>query len=132
MQMAAFWLHPHMWQRERDKGREREISSSSFKATVLLDYGAVLMTLLNPTYLLKRGFCGGSAVKNAPVMQKPQEAQVRSLGWEDSLEEGLATHSSILTWRIPMDRGAWRATVHVVTKSWTRLKQLSMLTRTSQ
>jgi len=33
--------------------------------------------------------------------------QVRSLGWEDPLEEGMATHSSILTWRIPVDRGAW-------------------------
>ena len=42
---------------------------------------------------------------------------VRLLGWEDPLEEGMATHSSILAWRIPMDRGAWRATVHKVTKS---------------
>ena len=32
--------------------------------------------------------------------------------WEDPLEEGMATHSRILAWRIPMDRGAWRATVH--------------------
>ena len=45
-----------------------------------------------------------------------------TLGWEDPLEEGMATHSSILAWRIPMIRGAWRATVHRVTKSWTRLK----------
>jgi len=37
------------------------------------------------------------------------------------LEEGMATHSSILAWRIPMDRGAWRATVHGVAKSWTPL-----------
>ena len=36
---------------------------------------------------------------------------VRSLGWEDPLEEGIATHPRILAWRIPMDRGAWRATV---------------------
>ena len=35
-----------------------------------------------------------------------QETQVRSLGWEDPLEEEMATHSSILAWRIPMDRGA--------------------------
>ena len=35
-----------------------------------------------------------------------QETWVRSLGWEDPLEEGMATHSSILAWRIPMDRGA--------------------------
>ena len=37
-------------------------------------------------------------VKNLPAMQ---EAQVRSLGWEDPLEKGMATHSSILAWRIP-------------------------------
>ena len=53
---------------------------------------------------------------------------VRSLGWEDPLEEGMATHSSILAWRIPMDRGAWRATVHRVTKSHTWWKWLSMHT----
>ena len=45
--------------------------------------------------------------------------QVQSLGQEDPLEEGMATHSSILAWRIPMDRGAWLATVHRVTKGWT-------------
>ena len=42
------------------------------------------------------------------------------LGWEDPLKEGMATHSSILAWRIPTDRGAWQATVHGVTKSWLR------------
>ena len=35
------------------------------------------------------------------------EAWVQSLGWEDTLEEGMATHSSILAWRIPMGRGIW-------------------------
>ena len=48
-----------------------------------------------------------------------QEAWVLSLGWEDPLEEATAVHSSILAWRIPMDRGAWQATVHGVTKSQT-------------
>ena len=43
------------------------------------------------------------------------------LDWQDLLEEGMATHSSILAWRIPVDRGAWRATVPVAAKSWTRL-----------
>ena len=43
------------------------------------------------------------------------------LGQEDPLEEGMATHSSILAWRIPMDRGACWATVHLVAKSRTRL-----------
>ena len=49
---------------------------------------------------------------------------VQSLGGEDLLEKGMVTHSSILAWRI-MDRGAWQATVNGITKSWTRLKQLS-------
>ena len=40
-------------------------------------------------------------------------------GWEDPLEEGMATHSSILAWRKPVDRGAWQATVHRVAKSRT-------------
>ena len=57
-------------------------------------------------------------VKNAPAMW---ETWVRSLGWEDPLEEGMETHSSILAWRIPMDSGAWWAAVHGVVKSWTRL-----------
>ena len=42
------------------------------------------------------------------------ETWVQSLGWEEALEEGEAIHSSILAWRIPMDRGAWRAIVHGV------------------
>ena len=51
---------------------------------------------------------------------------VWSLDQEDSLEEEMATHSSILAWRTSMDRGAWWATVHGVLRSWTRLKRLSM------
>ena len=49
-------------------------------------------------------------VKNPPAMQesqKPQEPWVQSLSWEDSLEEGMATHSTILAWRNSIDRGAW-------------------------
>ena len=57
-------------------------------------------------------------VKNPPAMQ---ETWVRSLGWENPLKEGMATHSRILAWRIPMDRRAWQATVHVVAKNWTQL-----------
>ena len=52
--------------------------------------------------------------------------QVLSLGREDPLEEGMATHSSILAWRILMEKEAWGATVHSVAKSQTQLKQLSM------
>ena len=61
---------------------------------------------------------GGSDSKESASMR---EIWVRSLGWEDPLEEGMATHFSILAWRTPMDRGAWWATVHGVAKSRTRL-----------
>ena len=49
------------------------------------------------------------------------DTQVQPLGREHPLEEGMAIHSSILAWRTPMDRGAWRATVHGVAKSRTQL-----------
>ena len=62
--------------------------------------------------------------KNLPKMQEPQEAWVQSLGQKGTLEEEMATHSSILAWR--MNRGVWRVTVYGVTESWTQLKQLSM------
>ena len=52
------------------------------------------------------GFPGGSAVKNPPAMQELQETWVQSLGWEDPLEEGIATHSSLLAWRIPRTEGS--------------------------
>ena len=45
-------------------------------------------------------FPGGSVVKNLHAMHEPQETRVRSLGQEDPLEDGMATHSSILAWRI--------------------------------
>ena len=64
-------------------------------------------------------------VKNLPA----RAGDVRDEGSiprsEDPLEEGMATHSSILAWGIAMDRGAWGATVHRVARSWTRLKGLS-------
>ena len=55
-------------------------------------------------------------VKN---ISEVQETLVQSLGQEDPLEKEMAAHSSILTWRIPMDRGAWWATIHSVAKSQT-------------
>ena len=57
-------------------------------------------------------------VKKPPAMG---ETWVQSLDWEEPLEEGMVTHSSILAWRIPMDRGAWWATVHGVAKRQTQL-----------
>ena len=53
-------------------------------------------------------------------MQEMQETQVQSLRQEDPLEEGMATHSSILAWRIPMDREAW-GLQSTELQSWTQL-----------
>ena len=57
-------------------------------------------------------------VKNLPAVQ---ETQVQSQGQEDSLEKGMATHSSTLAWRTPWARGAWQATAHRLAKNWTLL-----------
>ena len=59
-------------------------------------------------------------VKNPPTMQ---EAWVPSQGWEDPLEEGMAIHSSILAWRIPVDRATWQGTVHRVAKHPTQMSE---------
>ena len=53
-------------------------------------------------------------VKNLPAIQ---ETWVQSLDWEGPLEKDMVTHSSIFAWRIPLDRGAWRVTVHGVAKN---------------
>ena len=48
----------------------------------------------------EKGFPGEAMVKNLLAMQETQEIQIQSLGWEDPLEEEMATHSSILAWEI--------------------------------
>ena len=63
-------------------------------------------------------------VKSPPAMQ---EARVPSLGREDPLENGMATHSSILAWRIPWTEEPGGATVHGVAKSQTRLSTHTLL-----
>ena len=65
-----------------------------------------------------RAFRLAQMVEYPPAMQ---ETWIRSLDWEDPLQEGMATHSSLLAWRIPMDKGAWQATVHGVSKNQTQL-----------
>ena len=57
-------------------------------------------------------------IKNPPAVW---ETWVQSLGLEDPLEEGIATHSSILAWSVPMDQGAWRATVQGIAENRTQL-----------
>ena len=58
------------------------------------------------------GFLMAQMVKNPPAKWETIPNS------EDPLEEGMATHSSVLAWRIPMDKGAWQSTVHGVVKSW--------------
>ena len=62
------------------------------------DAGDTGLILINYILHIIMGFPGGSAVRNLPAMH---ETWIRSLGWEDPLEKGMATHSSIFAWRIP-------------------------------
>ena len=63
------------------------------------------------------GFLGAASGKEAPTNAGDIRDVGSILGQEDPMEEGMATHSSILAWRIPMNRGAWQVTVHRVAKS---------------
>ena len=71
------------------------------------------------------GFPDGASGKESSCQCRRHETRVRSLGQRDPLEEGMATDSSVLAWRIPMDRGALWAIVQGVTKTRTQLKGLS-------
>ena len=77
----------------------------------------------------EEGFAGGSDGKGSTCSAADLGSIPWSLGWKDPLEEGTATNSSILAWRIPMDRRAWQAIVHDVTKSQTQLRDLSTVGR---
>ena len=86
-----------------------------------------LVTLSNcPAIPQHSGFPGGSAVKDPPAMQELQETWVWSLCQEDPLQEGMAIHASYSCLENPMDRAAWRATVHGVANSLTPVKQFSV------
>ena len=63
-----------------------------------MGHSGILLVFICISLIIDKGFPGGSVVKNLPAMQ---ETQVQYLGGEDPLEEGMATHSSILVWRIP-------------------------------
>ena len=69
-----------------------------------------------------KAFPGGSDGKKFACNVRDQG---RSLGWQETLEKGTATHSSILAWKIP---GAWQATVHGVAKSQTWLSDFHLVT----
>ena len=88
--------------------------SSKASSALNLLYGPTLTSVYD--YWKKQASLVAQMVKNPPAML---ETWVQSLGWEDSLKEGMVTHSSFLAWRIPTDRGAPWATVHGVAKSQT-------------
>ena len=77
---------------------------------------SLLPHLIPTAALVSEASLVAQTVKNLPAKW---ETRVRSLGWEDRLEEGMAIPSSTLAWR--MDRGAWWIIVHEGAKSWTRL-----------
>ena len=95
----------------------KERMEKSIKSEVLAFHGN---TNLGDRYGCYWASLVAQMVKNPLAMW---ETWVLSLGCEDPLEEGMAIHSSILAWRIPMGRGVWRATGHGVSKSWTRLSK---------
>ena len=90
-------------------------SSTAFRRSV-----AQVTTWFWPSVIDFRlqAFLMGQTVKNPPAMW---ETWIQTLCWEDPLENTMATHSSILAWKISRDRGAWQATVHGVAKSWIQL-----------
>ena len=79
--------------------------SSKASSALNLLYGPTLTSVYD--YWKKQASLVAQMVKNPPAML---ETWVQSLGWEDSLKEGMVTHSSFLAWRIPTDRRAWRTT----------------------
>ena len=99
--------------------QEAQSPQSSFPPANKPSDFLLVLTLVS---LLPRASLVAQTVKNPPALR---ETWVRSLGWEDSLEEGMATHSGILVWRIAMDRGACWATVQRVAESRIWLKRLS-------
>ena len=91
-----------------------------------LDYFRVNHFPFLPPPPPKWGFPNGSLVKNLPATQETREIRIQSLGWEDPLEKEMATHFSILAWRIPWTEKPGGLLSMGVTKSRTGLKRLSM------
>ena len=73
------------------------------------------------SYMHPWGFPDGQRVKNSPTLQETQETWVRCLGREDSLEKGMATHSSILAWETPWTEEPGGLQVQRIARSWTQL-----------
>ena len=95
------------------------IRQSIIKTFIMFSFNGI------PTFLHPQDLPGGAGGKEPTCQCRRQEMRVWSLGWEDSLVKGMATQPSILAWRIPWTEEPRWATVHGVTKSWTRLSDLA-------
>ena len=115
MDMSLSKLWELAMDREAWHGTVHGVANSG---TWLSDWTELINCMLNVCSFCCWAFLVALSVKNLPTMQ---ETWVLSLGWDDPLEEEMATDSSILAWRISMDRGGWWATVHEVAKSGTWL-----------
>ena len=116
LEMCCLWL-------DYARGKPTDLFSSAHHGSVGSQRWVMSVSVIVPVGFygkknLPSTFLVAQMVKNLPAMR---ETWVWSLGQEDPLEEGMATHSSILAWDNPMDRGAWWATVHGFAKSQTWL-----------
>ena len=110
------WPNKENLQTNKGKSRLKNKSSCEKAYKIQLTVAGEKIHLMN--YWVLWASLVAQLVNNLLAML---ETWVRSLGWEDPLEKGKATHFSILAWRIPMDRGAWHAAVHGVAKTRTQL-----------
>ena len=112
------FLHIQGWSQLLPNILNKQTRNQGFSLGLTVFLWKLYGTLIYALVLELRASLVAQMVKNTPAMQN---TWVRSLGWEDPLEEDMATHSSIRAWRNPMDRWAWQATVHGVAKSRTQL-----------
>ena len=125
-----FVAQPSLWSNSYDYWKTIALTIQTFVGKVMfLLFNTlsrfVMAFLPRSKHLLMswlQGFPGGSAVNNLPAVQEFQETQVQSLGWEDPLEEDMATYSSILAWRIPWtEEPGWLQSIRSQRVRWTEV-----------
>ena len=122
-----------LWHHSQEQGERRWALSHWQEALCWKDVSTVLTTedlfrefSCVSILLIIGAFLVAQMVKNVPAIW---ETWVRSLGWEDPLEKGMGNQLQYSCLENPMDRGAWRAKVHGVTKSWTWLSKAQYMLR---
>ena len=115
--MQEIWVRSLGWEDSLQKGKATHSSILAWRIPwTLPSMGSQRVRQLSYFHLILRASLVAQTLKNQPAIQ---ETGVQSLSQEDPLEKGMATHSSILAWRILMDRGAWPAAVHGVAENQT-------------